>query len=732
MTIRFICSCGQTLSAKDENVGREYHCPKCRTLLRVPQPVRNAYPPAQLAAPPSQPVTDASNKTTSLPLSSSPPSESTQPDSFPSKGLAKFWSRIAGGVIVLLLMGILQSQKPDRRTAMPTPNQPPKQPSQSADSHYQPRLGSKLQSKPWPITFGTFPTSSANSTSDTAPSSSNTNDIADEHAHAADSIVAREENIAGSNGSFHHNSNNIPPASTQTERPVAASTISIDITASPQADERLFLLRLLESLYGQFAVAFSDPQGSALLVSELRGQALRYRAHAASSGIDSEVVQLFDDFVSAIDSYVQALTNISTIGQESNIVGTREAFESGFAAGTTGTVAYHQAKANEYSTKQALGAALALGSAELLFDMWQKGAARDAATKQAYAAQLQRFRDQWMTALARAQSTSLLLSDRYAWHRGEAGFDLSNAYQARVTRLLENDDLEGIQRLLEEQVKGRPRDPFIRVCRNLFASLSDSLSAQQLLSIAGDTVATTSLIPASPVYDEYRLSSLVIAGWIANDARDEERLRGGNAMESSEAGPFAVAVWRKALEYARTDPSGEVRRGLMQALLGISAFNDAYALGREIKGSLDNDYDFAYAYACVLANVDRYDDAIIELRRAVSSGGADIAGIRRDPYLANLRTAKTDAVSGIIDVKYNWQIDYDLLFHDIVLTNRSLFPLTGVVFRCDIEESGKRMSYELKADFIGPGESHTWADVISVPRKSIANPTSKLVCNENI
>ena len=640
---------------------------------------------------------------------------------------------ITGGVIVLLLMvsNLFQSQKPERRTAMSTPNQPLQRPSQSADSHYQPRLGSKLQSKPGPITFGTFPTSSANSTSDSAPSSSNANDIADEHAHADESIVAREENIAGSNGSFHHNSNKIPPASTQTERPVAASTISIDITASPQADERLFLLRLLESLYGQCAVAFSDPQGSASLVSELRGQALRYRAHAASSGIDSEVVQLFDDFVSAIDSYVQALANISTIAQESNIAGTREAFESGFAAGTTGTVAYHQAKANEYTTKQSLGAALALGGAELLFDMWQKGAARNAATEQAYAAQLQRFRDQWMTALARAQSTSLLLSDRYAWNRGEAGFDLSNAYQARVTRLLENDDLEGLQRLLEEQVKGRPRDPFIRVCRNLFASLSDSLSAQQLLSIARDTVATTSLMPASPVYDEYRLSSLVIAGWIANDARDEERLRGGNAVELSEAGPFAVAVWRKALEYARTDPSGEVRRGLMQALLGNSAYREACVIGSEIRDSYLGDCNFSYSYACILANCGRDDEAIIELRSAVTSGWSDMAAIRRDPYFAPLRNSRMNAVSEIIDVKYDWHIDYDLLFHDIVLNNRSMFPLTDVVFRFVIEQNGKKLSYELKADFVAAGESTTWRNIISGPEGSITDSSSELICAEN-
>lgn len=39
MTVRFQCACGQKLSAKDESAGRKVRCPRCRSVVSVPQPL---------------------------------------------------------------------------------------------------------------------------------------------------------------------------------------------------------------------------------------------------------------------------------------------------------------------------------------------------------------------------------------------------------------------------------------------------------------------------------------------------------------------------------------------------------------------------------------------------------------------------------------------------------------------------------------------------------------------
>lgn len=46
MKVEFQCRCGQLLRADDENAGKKARCPRCLTLLTVPQPPRNVYPPS--------------------------------------------------------------------------------------------------------------------------------------------------------------------------------------------------------------------------------------------------------------------------------------------------------------------------------------------------------------------------------------------------------------------------------------------------------------------------------------------------------------------------------------------------------------------------------------------------------------------------------------------------------------------------------------------------------------
>jgi hypothetical protein len=54
MAIEFNCTCGKTLAAKDEFAGRKLRCPKCQTVLTIPQP--SAMPKTPVVAPLATPT----------------------------------------------------------------------------------------------------------------------------------------------------------------------------------------------------------------------------------------------------------------------------------------------------------------------------------------------------------------------------------------------------------------------------------------------------------------------------------------------------------------------------------------------------------------------------------------------------------------------------------------------------------------------------------------------------
>jgi hypothetical protein len=118
------------------------------------------------------------------------------------------------------------------------------------------------------------------------------------------------------------------------------------------------------------------------------------------------------------------------------------------------------------------------------------------------------------------------------------------------------------------------------------------------------------------------------------------------------------------------------------------------------------------------------------LRGAIKQGFYDIPHIKRDPDLAHVRSALPKEFADAVEVKTKWDVVFGVFQDDITLTNQSAFPLTDVVLSAHLEQDQRRWDPVLKVDRIGPGETHTWSNVVSIPKSRITKSSATIRCEQ--
>lgn len=507
--------------------------------------------------------------------------------------------------------------------------------------------------------------------------------------------------------------------------------VVIDIVASPQADERLFLLRVLETMYEQWPAADSSPAEFAATMARLRRQALQFKQHAIDAELDRELPELFSDFVTALDAYTQFLVAIDRIEKSTATQSTADEFGSGFNGGVAGRVTFDAMRAGDYSGKQAAGAALAVGLVSYLFDSWQRAEARDAAKQQLVAQELQKASDAIYSSLLRAQNQARALEVRHAWQKAEAGFELAPDQPGRQATLGGNDDFAGLLRIAQEQAALRPRDPFIRVHRNVLASCAANLTSAALISNAEDCLKATELVPAPPIYEQFRADCIMMAAIIAAAAREQETFSAIEPYGSTQAGEFAVALWRKKLEYEPSDPTGEVREGLVFSLMQTNQLDEAATLAAQISNLRRASADFQYVMACLCSRLGDLPAALGHLRLTLRGGAVEIHEVKRNPHLERVREQRKREFDQLTAVKWRWSVVWGVFNDDIQISNDSEFALTNVAVNVRLEQDGRVWSPQLKAAVIQPGQAYKWPNVVSIPNRRVTSSKVVLVCDQN-
>ena len=245
--------------------------------------------------------------------------------------------------------------------------------------------------------------------------------------------------------------------SSAAQSPRTEPTISIRV--SPEANERLFLLRVVDGLYEGWPTDSATGADFAKATTDLRAKAVRDKEHINAANLDPELSQLFSDYINALDAYRHFLENIGKIETSSSIQEVQDATGSGYKSGFVGGSTFAVMKHNGYSNVDSAGAALVTGLVQYLFDAWQKESDRDHAKKQAVMDEVQTLTDQ-LTAAYAAQHVADTLSERHGWMRGETGFELtisqSTSQEQEISDLLSNDDAQGLLQIFDEQVRTRP------------------------------------------------------------------------------------------------------------------------------------------------------------------------------------------------------------------------------------------------------------------------------------
>ncbi len=504
-----------------------------------------------------------------------------------------------------------------------------------------------------------------------------------------------------------------------------------DIVASPQIDERLFLLRVLETMYEQWPATGSSPAEFAAATAELRRQAIQFKQHAVDAELDHELPELFSDFVTSLDAYTQFLVAIDRIEKSATTQSTTDEFGSGFNGGVAGRVTFDAMRASDYSGKQAAGAALAVGLVSYLFDSWQRAEARDAAKQQLVAQESQKTSDTIYSSLLRAQNQARALAVRHGWQKEEVGFELSPEQSKHVTTLGQNGDVDGLLHFAQEQVVLRPRDPFVRVYRNVLASCKVSATSAELIPNAEDCMTAATLVPAPPIYDRFRADCVMKAALIAAAAREQETFSAIEPYGSTSAGEFAVALWRKKLEYEPSDPTGDVREELVFSLTQNSQLDEAATIAAQISNLRGSSPDFQYVMACLRTRRGELPMALTHLRLAIRGGAADIQEVKHNPHLVQLRQQRNREFDQLTTVKWRWSVVWGILNDDIQITNDSEFALTNVTVNVRLEQDGRVWSPQLTAAAIQPGQVYKWPNVVSIPNRRITSSKIALTCDQN-
>lgn len=510
---------------------------------------------------------------------------------------------------------------------------------------------------------------------------------------------------------------------------VTATIAPGEIVPAAEVDERLFLLRRLERFYEYQLGDFSDLDALETSFGEFRKRVHRYHDYVKDRDLDPRLTSLYAELNSAAESCEAFVATVRKILKEAetSMEGDSSASDLIPAVGDSW-----------------LGLAAGVG-----VSMWKSyksaksvGAAAQHAIQEAAREPEKKFSE----ALAHAQNAAILLSEKYGWRRGEAGFDLPPEQEERLAKLGEEGDFKGMLSLLDMIHRRRPRDPFAAVTRHLIAArvqiLSDDCKASELVALAEGCVAAASLVPAGYMYDEDRGYCLFCGAFILTQGAFKECDNEAWGATGSRLPAQAVALWEARDLYVPFDPdtSGEGRQYRAAALAMNGDFEKALGVAAEVEELRKEDLLYAYLMAGLMNHLGRTDESFTWFEHAVRKlGYNDFKEVEKDENLRAMRKANRDKYDALAEVKIALKISFGFFNDDIVITNKSAFPITNVKLKGEVVAASggppaKRESFDLSAEQLAAwtpnmsdlSDTHTWSNVISVPGSRIDTKKTKL------
>jgi len=388
---------------------------------------------------------------------------------------------------------------------------------------------------------------------------------------------------------------------------------------------------------------------------------------------------------------------------------------------------------DDCSTADAAVASLIIGGITYALDSWGKKSSRDEAELAAVRAAGQKIQDCFVETLSRAKQTVLEVSSQKGWARSEAGWDSSEERARSVRKLMDDGNFKALAREADRQAQLRPRDPFIRLARDLYEGYANLGDPAVLAHVSEDSYKAEELIPPDAAYDDYRLDAVSQSAMLAQQARDVEVCdRGGDPAASSAISRFALSLWSLVLGMQPDDPTGWIRMRHAMAALMDGDVRRARREAEDVLPLLKDDSLFQYWYACILSRDSDWEHALRSLASALSAGAVQPNEVRGYPVLKPLWENKPQEFAKLVVPQWSWSVTDDWVWDDVILKNDSLYPLTNIRFVLTLQKGDKSETLDLKCDAIKPGEVHKWTDVVKGV-EGVWDKTSKsdLACDQS-
>lgn len=478
--------------------------------------------------------------------------------------------------------------------------------------------------------------------------------------------------------------------------PSSAADRAVDVSPKPNVDENMFVLRAIARQYNRWPHDTWDGTAALKFCEEGRLEIKYLRSIAQRDHLDGAISGMCDDFLTLIDEYETTLDQIGKINDNARRQAVDDALKTFVIGATKSLKAAADADAEGKSKLQVDAAA-----AKTLVDDGLKvyidhSKARDAQTNNSVAAEQDRFSKVLAYAMERNHTAAQGLTDRLHWAAGEAGFD--------------STPIEP----LSDLVKRRPRDPFAML-QLASTGVTEETPINDLINRARWCVLAARQIPADQAFAGYREECMRLATQFACNAAEGDIGRTYTDAPTAHS-QEAINITRAMEKMDPQDQDGWVHVELFRALASAGRFDEALQAAKPVLNSRWNQSPpFTITYARIAGITGDVAECEKWLRQSYKLGYADVNFVKESPDFEVIQKQKPAAWAELTTPQGSTYIDFGAFNDDVIVKNRSPFPLTKLKMKFTVIQGGKIWKEERELPFVAADSEETLSNVFHIP-----------------
>jgi|GEM_PF-4622632 len=306
-----------------------------------------------------------------------------------------------------------------------------------------------------------------------------------------------------------------PTLNAQASRTDTDRDAVIRVETKPNIDEKLFLVRALESFYNSMYLLQVDSDTFIEDVESVRQDAKRHIAYIRENSIDSSIAEMYADFVKVLDTYEESIIQIVKASgraeSRKDDALTRDVTKSSFVGG--------EMAGGALASGADLGTAAGIWAVGSLMDYFLNTEDQTGAIEDAKMAEIKeivtKYRNLKESTVSKARSRCKILAGSQGWQDGEAGFEDNPKFAESLAKSIESRNYNELLRLRNVECRKRPRDPFAVWSRALAIIFKNETTPAEANEKAEECFEAASLVPAGRFYDRYRIDFIGSAAFLA-------------------------------------------------------------------------------------------------------------------------------------------------------------------------------------------------------------------------